>query len=212
MRFSPLCSALGFLAAAVQASEGSSSFSGAETESREIHHVVARQAAPAAYWYSQVLHNGASPTIPNGNNWTVFRNVKDFGAKGDGVTDDSAAINSAIVLGNAQGDRASGVFGITQQPAVVYFPSGTYLVNRAVQNLVDTVLMGDPTNRPLIKAGPLFNDTTLLIGRDPKVGGLGAFQFEIKNLVLDSTALATKSSFNLLVRPHLPSNIRIDSC
>lgn len=212
MRSSPLCWALGLIASAAQASAGSSfsssSSSGAVVaEPRGIPNVhTARQAAAAAaaapaYWYSQVLHNGASPTIANGNNWTVFRNVRDFGAKGDGVADDSAAINRAILLGNAQGDRASGVFGITQQPAVVYFPSGTYLVNRAVQNLVDTVLMGDPTDRPLIKAGPLFNETTLLVGRDPKVAGLGAFQFEIKNLVLDSTALATRSAFNLLVRP-----------
>lgn len=199
MRSSLLCWALGLAASTAQAS---SEFL-PETGSREIHRatVEVRQGAPAAYWYSQVLHNGISPTIPNGNNWTVFRNVKDFGAKGDGVTDDSVAIQNAILLGNAQGNRASGIFGITQQPAVVYFPGGTYLVTRPVQNLVDTVLMGDPTNRPTIKAGPSFNDTTLLIGRDPLIAGLGAFQFEIKNLVLDSTALATRSPFNLLVSP-----------
>lgn len=158
-----------------------------------------RQTATAAYWYSLVQHNGISPTINNGANWTVFRNVKDFGAKGDGVTDDSAAIRSAIVMGNAEGDRASGVFGMTQQPAVVYFPPGTYMVSSGIQNLVDTVLMGDPTNRPIMKASNTFNDTTLLIGRDPRIGGLGAFQFEIKNLVLDSTNLATRP-LNLLVR------------
>lgn len=161
--------------------------------------VKERQAAPAAYWYSQVQHNGISPTIANGANWTVFRNVKDFGAKGDGTTDDSAAIQAAINMGNTQGTRDSGLFGMTQMPAVVYFPAGNYLVNRPVQNLVDTVLMGDPTSRPTIKAGTSFNDTTLLIGRDPKIGGLGAFQFEIKNLILDSTALASRSSFILLV-------------
>lgn len=162
-----------------------------------------RQAASTAYWYSLVQHNGISPTITNGANWTVFRNVKDFGAKGDGVTDDSAAIRNAIVMGNTQGDRASGVFGMTQQPAVVYFPAGTYIVSSSIQNLVDTVLMGDPTNRPVIKASSTFNSTTLLIGRDPRIGGLGAFQFEIKNLVLDSTNLATRP-LDLLVCVRFP--------
>lgn len=210
MRSFPLYRALGFLASAVQAL--SSVAAEAEEARDEIQHITRQATAAPAYWYSQVLHNGASPTIANGANWTVFRNVRDFGAKGDGAADDSAAINSAILLGNAQGDRASGVFGITQQPAVVYFPSGTYLVNSAVQNLVDTVLMGDPTDRPVIKAGPSFNDTTLLVGRDPKIAGLGAFQFEIKNFVLDSTALTTKSAFNLLVRAACISRSWKDNC
>lgn len=45
----------------------------------------------------------------------VFYNVKDFGAKGDGITLDSKAINDAI-------DAASVAGGGT-----VYFPAGTYL-------------------------------------------------------------------------------------
>jgi polygalacturonase len=42
-------------------------------------------------------------------------NVKDFGAKGDGVTDDTAAINVAIVAAQKQGAGA-----------VVSLPSGRY--------------------------------------------------------------------------------------
>jgi len=43
-------------------------------------------------------------------------NVHDFGAKGDGVTDDTRAINKALQAGH-------------DQQANVYFPAGTYLCN-----------------------------------------------------------------------------------
>lgn len=52
-----------------------------------------------------------------GNN-AVF-NVKDFGATGDGITDDTAAIQAALT--------AAGVSGGT-----VYFPAGTYLVSASL--------------------------------------------------------------------------------
>ncbi|HYM94282.1 MAG TPA: glycosyl hydrolase family 28-related protein, partial [Chitinophagaceae bacterium] len=46
---------------------------------------------------------------------TIFYNVKDFGAKGDGISLDTKAINDAI-------DAAANAGGGT-----VYFPAGTYL-------------------------------------------------------------------------------------
>lgn len=44
-----------------------------------------------------IAHQGTSPFLQDSADYVVFRNVKDFGAKGDGSTDDSAAINAAII-------------------------------------------------------------------------------------------------------------------
>ena len=150
------------------------------------------------YWYENIQHNGISPTIPNGANWTVFRNVKDYGAKGDGTADDTAAIQRAINTGDSTGTRDQGRFGSTGQPAVVYFPAGTYLVKATIQSAIGTVITGDPTNLPTIKAAPAFTGTYLLIGRDQRSSGLIGFFHGVKNLVLDSTSVPATKTLTLL--------------
>jgi len=85
----------------------------------------------------------ADYTLPPGG-WTV--NVRDFGAKGDGKTDDTAAITKAFRTGN----KSRGKF-------VVYFPNGTYLVSG-----VNTSYRNDLLHATLSFAGR--KDPTVVVG------------------------------------------------
>jgi glucan 1,3-beta-glucosidase len=53
--------------------------------------------------------------------------VKDFGAKGDGITDDSDAIINALSM-----DR--NFQPSTMTPAFVYFPPGTYKITKVLHS------------------------------------------------------------------------------
>ncbi|RFU30600.1 hypothetical protein B7463_g5757, partial [Scytalidium lignicola] len=151
---------------------------------------------PKEWWYEAIDHNGISPFITNGSSWKVYRNVKDYGAKGDGKTDDSAAIQAAINDGG-RGPAGNGL-GTTGAPAVVYFPSGTYLLDTSIQSWVDTMFIGNPISRPVLKASSTFNSSTLLFMKDPALDATINFYIQVKNLILDSTAFSPSTRLTLM--------------
>ncbi|KAH8803500.1 pectate lyase superfamily protein-domain-containing protein [Xylogone sp. PMI_703] len=83
----------------------------------------------------------------------VWRNVKEYGAVGGGVTDDTAAINAAITDGDQCGMdcESSSVKG-----ALVYFPSGQYLVSSTIISYYNTQLVGNAIDVPTIVASASF--------------------------------------------------------
>src|SRR5690349_1570134 len=80
--------------------------------------------ASSGYWLSTIQRQGKA-AFNSDAGYKIFRNVKDYGAVGDGTTDDTDAINKAIADGNRCGQGCS---SSTTTPALVYFPPGTYSV------------------------------------------------------------------------------------
>ncbi|TMW62332.1 hypothetical protein Poli38472_009825 [Pythium oligandrum] len=148
----------------------------------------------AAYWLEGINHNGLATYQTSPSTYKVFRNVKDFGAKGDGVTDDTDAINNAISSGNR---CALGCDSSTTSPALVYFPAGTYVVSRPIIAYYFSQLVGDPNNKPVLKAAANFAGIAV-VDSDPYLAG-GAnwygntnnFYRGVRNFVIDLRATAS---------------------
>ncbi|KAL2836422.1 pectate lyase superfamily protein-domain-containing protein [Aspergillus pseudoustus] len=149
-----------------------------------------------AYWLESIAHQGVSPLGPSG--YTVFRNVQDFGATGDGITDDTAAINEAMSSGGRCGQ---GCFSSTTTPAVVYFPAGTYRISAPIFDYYNTIITGNPNALPVLKASSDFEGGYLIDG-DPYFGpGLNwpattVFWRQVRNLILDTTDVAATSQIS----------------
>jgi glucan 1,3-beta-glucosidase len=177
-------------------------------------HISKRQSTP--YWYENIAHQGISAFGPSG--YQVYRNVKDYGAKGnftcvtplniyrnadamgsftgDGVTDDTAAINAAVSAGGRCGQ---GCASSTTTPAVVYFPAGTYLISSSIVDQYYTQLIGNPNDVPVLKATAGFSGFGLIDGdryytANLNWGSTNVFYRQVRNFVFDMTSVPVGSS------------------
>lgn len=97
--------------------------------------------------------------------------VKDFGAKGDGITNDTAAIQAAI---NAAGSYAS-----------IFFPTGTYLVTSGLTITNDrVVLYGTGKYSSRIEFEPTVSNTVLFTFRS--AGGGIIWQDALRDIGIES--------------------------
>jgi hypothetical protein len=140
-----------------------------------------------------------------GADYDVFRNVKDYGAKGDGVSDDTEAINRAISEGKRCGP---GCTGSTKTPGLVYFPPGTYMVSSPIIDFYYTQLIGNPGCMPVLKATADFSgrwllDTNEYGGSGLAWGATNVFWRQVANLVIDITNVPAKT---LISGIHWPSS------
>ncbi len=152
------------------------------------HKHVKRYGSGKPYWMSQIKRQGK---VAYGNSsFVIWRNVRDYGAKGDGVTDDTYAINNATADGNRCG---LGCDSQTTTPAIVYFPPGTYMVSTPLIQYYYTQFIGDANNLPVIQALPNFfgiglfdSDVYLPFGYNWYTNQ-NNFWRQIRNFVLDIT-------------------------
>jgi hypothetical protein len=131
-------------------------------------------------------------------------NVKsDHGAKGDGVTDDTVAIQNAITAAFRKNDRYT-------RPVMLYFPNGTYRISNTLESrdLIDQsfsfgwrsgmILVGESRDRTVIKlsdnlaayASPQSPKAMIKTGsenpKSPDGGNNEAFRHSIINMTLNT--------------------------
>ncbi|KAK4141518.1 glycoside hydrolase [Dichotomopilus funicola] len=151
--------------------------------------------ADSTFWYANIDHTsdkvrGYAPDLDSDYEYAVYKAVK--AGDGPGI---QAAINAGTGTAKRHGQW------LASQPRVVYLPPGTYTVDDTIYMNTDTIIMGDATNPPIIKASSSFSTTgTLFSGQDPATGDSGELSFAVslKNVILDTTAVSGTASFTAL--------------
>ena len=124
---------------------------------------------------------------------------------GDGVTDDTKAINAAISDGNRCAPDECG--SSTTTPAIVYFPTGNYSVSSPIIPYYMTQLIGNPNAHPVLHARSTFRGFAVIDAGGRGDGTLGwsgtnIFLRQIRNIDVDLTQI---SPFQEAVGIHWPT-------
>jgi len=110
-------------------------------------------ALPLAACKSPVDQRNTGSAPPSGTGSAMARNVRDFGAVGDGAADDTSAIRRACAGGSA--------------PVVLYLPAGTYHVTEWPEMHDYSVIIGDGSDVTTIVYDQ--NGTLIVLNRKNRV-------------------------------------------
>ncbi|EON64230.1 hypothetical protein W97_03460 [Coniosporium apollinis CBS 100218] len=128
-------------------------FSPAENASMAMVELEDRQSTWSSRWWFGNIRRQGKVAYNTNPDYQLFRNVRDFGAMGDGITDDTDALNLAVLYGNRCGNTCE---SSTVQPGLIYFPPGTYRVREPIIMYYNTHVVGDAVDLPVVKALPNF--------------------------------------------------------
>ncbi|KAI1433392.1 glycoside hydrolase family 55 protein [Xylaria sp. CBS 124048] len=186
--------ALQLVGQGIAAAPGLASVPGAALQGRD-------DSGISQYWVSTIERQGVAAFAEP--DYKVFRNVKDYGAKGDGTTDDTDAINKAVTDG--PGRCLQHCDSGTTHPAIVYFPSGTYLVSKPIIQTYYTQFVGDALHVPTIKGSTDFSGMGVIdanpydytTGMDPPPNwyiNQNNFFRQVRNFIIDMTEMPIDSA------------------
>ena len=114
-----------------------------------------------AHATTTILANGCrNPKFPSGgtHGGVTYVNYGGATAVGDGVTDDTQALLDVFNLSRGMPVAGSGPSGVYGNPIVVYIPSGTYRVTKAITVWAPCLLFGEPSSPPTV-----FLDTSSVL-------------------------------------------------
>ncbi|KAJ5209231.1 hypothetical protein N7449_003610 [Penicillium cf. viridicatum] len=156
--------------------------------------------SPETYWLDEQDHNqhgaGFAPYTKS-SLYPVYRNVMDYSVVNDGSGNQTPKLQQAIDDDGLGGSRKG--HGVTRYPAQVYLPGGVYQLESTLNLTVGTIIVGNPLNPPIIKAGPGFRGDYLIMGYDSHNGNPEtSFATLVKNVIVDTTALAPDRQFTAL--------------
>lgn len=165
-----------------------------------------------SYATSTDLTNGLATKVAKGD---LVYNVKDYGATGNGATDDSAAIRSAIAAAVAAGGGR------------VYFPAGTFLVSIGTNEVALHVtgqrvtLEGASRGASVIKLANSQGDYKAIVGDNTTNGTTDLTGLTVRNLTFNqnSTGNVISNITNLMgghpryvIRAFVGRRILVENC
>ncbi|KAJ5469313.1 hypothetical protein N7539_008931 [Penicillium diatomitis] len=157
--------------------------------------------ADFVYWFEAQNHGGKAagyaPYSKSPTTYPVFRNAMDYNVINDGTGDQAAALQKAIDDDGNGGTRKG--TGVTRNPAHVYLPGGVYQLRSTLNLTVGTIIVGDPSNPPVLKAASGFSGDYLVMGYDKHNGNPEtSFMTLMKNLILDTTDVSPTQDLTAL--------------